>query len=535
MNLSVKTVLMAAALAGWSGNTQAQMNPKDKMAAALKAIQENYVDSIPEEKLTDAAINGMLQVLDPHSKYFNRDEAMQMQQAMSGSFTGIGINYVMQLDSVYVTQVIPEGPAEKKGLRAGDRIIAIDGSPLLGRHFSNYDIMTMLRGENETHVTLQVWRPASATSFPADITRGAIPDKSVRAAYMVTDKVGYLSLRIFNQTTRTEVDKALQRLKSAGMQSLILDLQGNGGGLVQEAIGVADEFLKKDQLVFYSVGNDHGKDYYYTGGMGQFMEGRLVVMIDQNTASASEILSGALQDWDRAVLVGRRSFGKGLMQKPATLADGSVLELTGARYFTPSGRSIQKPYHGAHYDDNVATRLASGELLNAGVIHFPDSLKYTTLVNKRIVYGGGGIMPDKYVAIDTLEYNGWLQDVSDAGLVNKAVFAYVDSCRNALQQAYPSFAAYQQHFTVPDAVLTEILSAAAKAGRPLQAGARARTCGLLAVEMKALMAAQLFGGNQYYIQVANTGNESFRQALDILSNDKAYGAYLPAVKANGKK
>lgn len=493
----------------------AQMNPKEKMAAALKTIQDNYVDSIPEERLSDAAIGGMLQVLDPHSRYFNREEAEQMHEAMSGSFTGIGIQYLMQQDTVFVTQVTPGGPAEQAGIMSGDGIVDIDGKNIKGQGFSNYDIMKMLRGEKGTNVTLKVWRHASTSLFTAQITRNAIADRSVKSAYMINGNTGYIGLRIFNQTTRKEIDSALQRLKSQGMKNLILDLQGNGGGLVQEAIGVADEFLKKDQMVFYSVGNDHGKDYYYTGGFGQFPEGRLVVLIDQNTASASEILSGALQDWDRAVLVGRRSFGKGLMQKGFGLPDGSVLELTGARYFTPSGRSIQKPYHGSRYDDNTATRLASGELLDPTMIHFPDSLAYTTLVSKRKVFGGGGIMPDKYIPIDTVEYSAWFQSLSGTGWINQTVFTYVNDKRAELKQQYAAFSDFQKSFTTPENLLIKA---------PLNPRARQ----ILSLEIKALIATQLYGNNQYYEQIVNGGNESFLQALAIISDAAMYTRYLDA-------
>jgi carboxyl-terminal processing protease len=530
-----KQAFISAALWGITAAAVAQMNPKEKMAAALKVIQENYVDSVAEEKLADAAVLGMLQQLDPHSRYFSREEGLQMREAMSGSFYGIGIQYVLQQDSVYITQVNPDGPAAARGLQPGDRIIAIDGKNITGGQINQLEIVRKLRGQKGTTVSLLVWRTSTAASFTAELTRAAIPDRSVKAAYMVNDTTGYIALRIFNQTTRNEVDQALAKLREQGMRNLVLDLQGNGGGYVEAAIGVADEFLQHDQLVFYSMGQDKGKDYYYTGGHGQFMSGKLVVLIDQNTASASEILSGALQDWDRAILVGRRSFGKGLMQKPWPLPDGSVLELTGARYYTPSGRSIQKPYHGAAYDDNAGTRLASGELLNASVVHFADSLKHITLVNKRTVYGGGGIMPDKYVPIDTVEYNGWLAKVSGAGFINKAVFDFMESNRAALQQQWPDFKAFLAQFTLPADVIDGVVANAQKAGWPLQSSVAARSRSLLAVEIKAQVAGQLYTGNDYYMQVLNTDNESYRTALDILSKPAVYNKYLPGVTRPVKK
>lgn len=530
-----KKALLSAALLGIAAGAAAQMDPKEKMAAALHAIQKNYVDSLPDEKLSDAAIAGMLQVLDPHSRYFSREEAEQMNQNMSGSFYGIGIQYVVEHDSVYITQVNPDGPAAARGLLEGDRIVAIDGNDITGGKLSQLEILHRLRGRKGSTVSLLVWRKASADTFTAELTRSAIPDRSVKSAYMVNDTTGYIALRIFNQTTRNEMDQALEKLKKQGLRNLILDLQGNGGGYVEAAIGVADEFLQRDQLVFYSVGQDKANNYYYTGGFGQFMNGKLVVLIDQNTASASEILSGALQDWDRAILVGRRSFGKGLMQKPVPLPDGSVLELTGARYYTPSGRSIQKPYHGATYSDNVNTRLASGELTNASVVHFADSLKHTTLVRKRTVYGGGGIMPDKYVPIDTVEYNGWLTAVAGAGLINKALFSFMDSNRTALQQQWPAFNTFLPRFTVPEEVIDQVVAGAQKAGLPLHPSSAARSRHLLAVEIKAQIAGQLYKGNDYYTQVLNTDNESYRMALDILSKPAVYNSLLPVIATPKKK
>ncbi|HJT73527.1 MAG TPA: S41 family peptidase, partial [Chitinophaga sp.] len=300
-----------AACIGMSFAARAQVNPKEKLAQALKAIQENYVDTMEDERLTDAAIRGMMKELDPHSRYFSREESIAMRQSMSGSFVGIGVQFMLEHDSLYVTQVIPGGPAEKAGLLAGDRILTIDNEPVTSIPEGNYGIMKKIRGQKGTTVSLAIQRKLTAGVINKEIERGTIPDRSVKAAYMVNSHTGYISLGIFNMTTRTEMDKAIQDLKKQGMESLILDLQGNGGGLVQAAIGVADEFLQKDQLVFYSMGKDKGKDYYYSGGFGNFMTGKLVVLIDQNTASASEILTGALQDWDRAVVVGRRSFGKG--------------------------------------------------------------------------------------------------------------------------------------------------------------------------------------------------------------------------------
>lgn len=506
--------LITMGLVGLSFSLKAQVNPKEKLWQTLKTIQGNYVDSLTDETLVNAAIAGMMRELDPHSRYFSGVESAQMQEAMKGKFAGIGIQFLVEKDTAYITQVISGGPAEKAGLQAGDRIISIDNIPVTGT--TNFEVMKKIRGEKGKPLTLVVRRRNNPADITKEIVRDVVADRSVRAAYMVNDSIGYISLRIFSETTRNEIDKAITDLQAKGMKSLILDLQGNGGGYVEAAIGVADEFLPKDKLVFYSVGRDKGKDYYYTGGFGRFTEGRLVVLIDQYTASASEILTGALQDWDRAAIVGRRSFGKGLMQRPVPVFDGSVLELTGARYYTPSGRSIQKPYHGSSYSDNVYTRLASGELTNEKVIHFPDSLKFTTLTGKRTVYGGGGIMPDRFIPLDTVEYNGWLQDVADHQLTGKITFDYLDTNRAKLLADYKDFKAFNQQYNVPDYLVQEVVGSAQAAGLPLLPGSKDRILPLLSLEIKGQLAAQLFAGNDYYLQVLNTDNGSFKEAMRLL-------------------
>lgn len=512
---------------------KAQVNPKEKLWQTLKSIQDNYVDSLSDDTLVDAAIAGMMSQLDPHSRYFSGQQASQMQEAMKGRYAGIGIEFMVEKDTVYVTQIINDGPADKAGLLAGDRILAIDHAPVTGS--TNFEVMKKIRGERGKPVTLLVHRKGSSEDIAKEIARDFIVDRSIRTAYMVNDSIGYIALRIFSETTRNEMDKALADLKARGMKSLILDLQGNGGGYVQAAIGVADEFLPKDKLVFYSMGRDKGKDYYYTGGFGQFMEGNLIVLIDQYTASASEILTGALQDWDRAVIVGRRSFGKGLMQRPVPVFDGSVLELTGARYYTPSDRSIQKPYHGITYDDNVYTRLASGELTDVNRIHFPDSLKYTTLVAKRTVYGGGGIMPDRFIPLDTVEYNGWLQHLSEHQISGKPTFDYLDSNRTSLLTTYHDFDSFNKDYQVPEYLVQQVVTAADAAGFPLRDAGKDRMLSLLSLDIKGLLARQLFTGSDYYLQVLNTDNTSFKAALQLLKQPDGVKGLLSPAKEQPEK
>ncbi|MDQ1090143.1 S41 family peptidase [Siphonobacter sp. SORGH_AS_1065] len=523
MNTTTCYLALALGLLTISG-VNAQVNPKEKFASALRAIEANYVDPTDDEQLTDAAIRAMIKELDPHSQYMSRKEAEAMNQAMSGNYAGIGIQYLMQNDSLFITQIVPEGPAEKAGLRAGDRIIAIDGQQLAGNGLSNLDIMKKIRGEKGQPISLTLVRRSSPDPLTVALTRGTIPNRSIRSYYMVDKTIGYISLGIFNTTTRSELDQALNALKAQGMKSLILDLQGNGGGYVQAAIGAADEFLNQEKLVFYSVPRDGGKDYYYTGGQGQFMTGNMVVLIDQSTASSSEILTGALQDWDRAVVVGQRSFGKGLMQKPVTLLDGSVLQLTGARYYTPAGRSIQKPYHGHAYEDNLTTRLKSGELTDAQNIHFPDSLKYKTLVGKRTVYGGGGIMPDVFVPIDTLEFSPYFQQLVGSGIISQIAFEYMDQNRATLQKQYPDFQSYEKNFQLP----ADLMERLAKMGITPKGNeaTQARLKTMAELHLKAQIASQLFGSNTYYQRMLNSENGSYLRAIAILKKPKQYEQYL---------
>jgi len=527
-------LLLAALSPIWMLQAQAQMNPKVKLQEALKLIQDNYVDPVQDEKLVDVAIKAMVSDLDPHSSYISREDAEAMNQSMSGSFAGIGITFAMISDSTFVTAVNPDGPALKAGLRQGDRIVGIDNQSIVGKGLKNQQVMMMLRGEKGKEVSLQIMRGGSGDPLLVKVMREQIADLSIRSSYMVNKEIGYISLGIFSGSTRREIDTALKTLKAQGMKKLILDLQGNGGGYVQSAIGVADEFLPKESLVFYSVGHDGGKDHYATGGFGQFMTGDLVVLIDESTASSSEIVTGSLQDWDRAVIIGRRSFGKGLMQKPVVMTDGSVLQLTGARYYTPSGRSIQKPYvkGKADYFDDFNRRLASGELKEPGHFNFPDSLKFSTLNNKKTVYGGGGIMPDRFVPIDTNVYSAWMNTLMNSGIATKAGFNYVQQHRAALLTKYPGFAAFNSGYEVEDALLDQILEQASVhfKGMPAKSDLAARKS--LKVEIKADIASLLYAGRDYMLQVRNGANEAFLTAVEVLQDQSQYNRLL---KGNGVK
>lgn len=519
-----KSTGLLVGIIGLCLSSQAQMNPKYKFEEALKLIQQNYVDQVNDEHLVDAAIKAMIADLDPHSRYTSREEAEAMSSAMSGSFAGIGIQFLKSNEQTFITIVNPDGPAMRAGIRVGDQIMGVDGESIVDKKWGNKEIMEKLRGEKGAPVVLDIQSPGSSDNKIITIVRENILEKSVREAYMVDQEIGYIALSIFNRTTRQEIDAALIKLKKQGMKKLILDLQSNGGGYVESAIGVVDEFLPKEKIVFYAVPNAGGKDYYFTGGYGQFYDGELVVLIDESTASSSEIVTGALQDWDRAVVIGRRSFGKGLMQKPVPLSDGSVMQLTGARYYTPSGRSIQKPYSKGKEDyfQDFNRRMASKELLEAGHVSFPDSLKYTTLANKRIVYGGGGIMPDRFVPIDTNVYSNWMAQLMNNGLVARGGFEFVQQNRMALLKAYPEFKDFNKRFVVPKDLHNQIVDAARKLSVSIPTDQAISAHQAIDVEFKAQVASLLYTGGDYMARIRNEANQSFDEALLVLRDEKLY-------------
>ena len=401
-----------------------------KLQLALYAISNLYVDSTSETKLVEDAIVGMLEKLDPHSTYTDPEETKEMTEPLQGNFDGIGIQFNMLTDTLYVIQVIPGGPSEKVGLMAGDRIIMVDDTLIAGVKMKNTDVMKRLRGPKNTEVRVKVLRGGVPDLIEFKITRGKIPVYSLDAAYMADKTTGYIKLNRFAASSADEFQEALEKLKKQGMKNLILDLQGNGGGYLNIAIDLADEFLGKDKLIVYTEGNKQPREEAKSSARGGFEEGRLVVLVDETSASASEILSGAVQDWDRGVVVGRRTFGKGLVQKPIPMPDGSMIRLTVARYYTPTGRSIQKPYNEGKekYYNDLYNRLVHGEFSQKDSIVFDENLKYQT-VDGRTVYGGGGIMPDVFVPADTTGVSRYLSDVTRTQFLYEYTFDFMDRHR----------------------------------------------------------------------------------------------------------
>lgn len=495
-----------------------------KLQLALYAISNLYVDSTSEPKLVEDAIVGMLEKLDPHSTYTDPEETKEMTEPLQGNFDGIGIQFNMLTDTLYVIQVIPGGPSEKVGLIAGDRIIMVDDTLIAGVKMKNTDIIKRLRGPKGTEVRVKVLRNNTPELIDFKIIRGKIPVYSLDAAYMADKKTGYIKLNRFAASSADEFREALEKLKKQGMENLILDLQGNGGGYLNIAIEIADEFLAKDKLIVYTEGNKQPREEAKSTAKGDFEEGRLIVLVDETSASASEILSGAVQDWDRGVIIGRRTFGKGLVQKPIPLPDGSMIRLTVSRYYTPTGRSIQKPYTNGgqeQYNHDLIDRYNRGELMSADSIHFPDSMKYNTLVTKRVVYGGGGIMPDVFIPVDTTRYTDYHRRIVATGLVNRVAMNYLDKHRNELNKKYPKFIQYKQNFQVNDDIMKELLALADEEKISFKEDEYNRSKPLIMLQIKALIARDLYEMSEYF-QIINDENESLKEALRIINNEKLY-------------
>jgi carboxyl-terminal processing protease len=495
-----------------------------KLSMALYAVASLYVDSADVTKLAEDAITGMLEKLDPHSNYLDPEETKEMTEPLQGNFDGIGIQFNMLTDTLYVIQVIAGGPSEKVGLLAGDRIVMVDDTLIAGVKMKNSDIQKRLRGPKGTEVKVKVLRRNNSQPVDFRITRGRIPVYSLDAVYMVDKQTGYIKLSRFAASSMDEFQTALTKLQDEGMKNLILDLQGNGGGYLNVAIDIADEFLDKGKLIVYTEGHSQPRDEATATDKGDFEQGRLVVMVDESSASASEILAGAVQDWDRGIIIGRRTFGKGLVQKPVPLPDGSMIRLTVSRYYTPTGRGIQKPYENGNsesYNHELSARYNHGELMSADSIHFPDSMKYNTLVSKRIVYGGGGIMPDIFIPIDTTTYTSYHRQLMASGLVNRIAMNYLDRNRDKLTATYPKIDKYKQSFDVPETIMQELTELATEEKITFDETDYNQSKDLIKLQIKALIARDLHDISDYY-QIINDENQSLKSAIRIINDDAAY-------------
>ncbi len=499
-----------------------------KFGRLLRLIDSYYVDSANVEKLTENAIIHLLGEMDPHSVYISEEDVKKMNEPLQGNFEGIGITFNIFKDTLLVTTTIPGGPSEKVGLRAGDRIIEVDGKNIAGTGLKNTDVMELLRGDKGTEVEITVLRRSADEPLDFKIIRDKIPIYSLDASYMLDDETGYIKLNKFSATTTDEFTDAITQLRqNKNFENLVLDLRGNGGGYLKTAIEISDQFLKDDELIVYTDGLNEPTREYEATSSGIFENGNLVVLIDEGSASASEIVAGAVQDWDRGLVMGRRSFGKGLVQKPYFLTDGSVVRLTTAHYYTPSGRSIQKPYEEGveEYRKDYLERLSAGELFSADSISFADSLKYKTLQNGRTVFGGGGIMPDIFIPMDTSSNFRYYNRLRRNQVVYNYVLDYVDKHRVELENNYPEFEKFYTDFEVTGAMVDTIVAKGEEEGIEKDEESLAFTLKDMKREIKALIARDLYTRDDFY-KILLSDDDAINKALEVIENQQEYNKIL---------
>lgn len=495
-----------------------------KMTEVLYNVARFYVDEPNTDELAAAAIVALLEELDPHSTYIPAEELKDAQMQINGSFVGIGVRFQLVKDTISIVATIPSGPSEKLGMLPGDQIVQVDGQNVAGIGIKNDQVRQKLMGDLGTKVKVTVSRKGKLLDF--NITRDKIPVFSVDAAYMIDQEIGYIKLNSFSKTTVQEVQNALLSLKEQGMKSLIFDLQGNGGGLLDAAHKLADEFLSGNKLIVYSEGRAQPRYDLNAGKKGLFESGQLIVLTDEYSASASEILAGAIQDWDRGLIVGRRTFGKGLVQRPMPLSDGSEIRLTIARYYTPTGRHIQKPYQDTEtYRKDLNQRYLNGEFFLKDSIKVPDSLVFKTLQTKRTVYGGGGIMPDVFVALDTTESSIYFSKLIQGGHINSFAFKYINANRTALKEQYPNITSFRNNFSCDKVFMDEFIAYVAQEDPKLLFDEKEYAISekVIQLRLKSVLAQDLWGTNEMF-QIYNETNEILQQAITIFKA-KQYNNY----------
>jgi carboxyl-terminal processing protease len=498
-----------------------------KFGRLLRLIDGYYVDTTNIDALTEKAVVKVLSELDPHSTYISKEEVEKMNEPLKGNFEGIGISFNIFKDTLMVTTTISGGPSEKVGLRAGDRIVDVDGKNIAGIGLKNSDVFDLLRGDKGTRVDLKVLRKEVAGLLDFTIIRDKIPIFSIDASYMLDESTGYIKLNKFAATSTDEFLAAMKELKKQNIKNLVFDLRGNTGGYLKTAIEISDQFLGDRSLVVYTEGTNDPKREYKASSRGTFEKGNLVILIDESSASASEIVSGAIQDWDRGVIIGRRSFGKGLVQKPFFLTDGSMVRLTTAHYYTPSGRCIQKSYKDGlkEYRQDYIHRMENGEMFNADSIKFDESQKFNTLVNGRTVFGGGGIMPDIFIPMDTSAHYQYINKLRRKSVIYNYVLDYIDSNRNKLQKQYSNFNQFNKKFEVTSEMIDDVVKRGEKEKIEKDEESLAFSLSDMKKEIKAIIARDLFSRNDFY-KVIFEDDEAILKALEVLENQKSYNSYL---------
>ncbi len=492
-----------------------------KLEMAEQAIKSMYVDTVNEQKLVEDAIRGMVEKLDPHSSYTDAKETKAMNEPLQGDFEGIGVQFSIVEDTLVVISPTSNGPSEKVGILPGDRIVSVNDTAIAGVKMAQSEIMKRLRGKKGTKVNLAVVRPGVDGLLRFTVVRDKIPVKTLQAAYMITPTVGYVRFSSFGRKTYNELTEAINKLRRQGMTDLLLDLRDNGGGYLEVAVAIANEFLHKGDMIVYTEGRTVRRHDYTANGLGVYKKERVVVLVNELSASASEIVAGAIQDNDRGFIVGRRTFGKGLVQRPVVLPDESMIRLTVAHYYTPSGRCIQKPYTKGDLKDyqmDFENRLKHGELTNQDSIHFADSLRYYTLKLHRPVYGGGGIMPDYFVPLDTTQYTPFHRQLAAKNVILPAHFRYLDANRKQLKEKYKEFDSFLKDYNVPDQLVADIVKdGEAKGVKPKDEAEYDRTVPYLKRQLKALTARDLWDMQEYF-HVINSDDETVTKALSVIAS-----------------
>ncbi|MCI6416063.1 MAG: S41 family peptidase [Bacteroidales bacterium] len=579
--------IQAFSLFAQKGNEDVLKMSNIKATQTLGMIDYFYVDTTDLNRICEKGIEAMLKELDPHSVFIDKDEVAKMNEPLVGNFDGIGVSFQLLDDTIHVVDVISGGPSEKVGVLAGDKIVKVDDMPATGDTIKNDWVFKHLRGKKGTKVSVSVIRGKSKTPIVFEIKRDKIPINSIDTWFMIDKEIGYIRLNRFAQSSNEEMVQAITELQSEGMQSLILDLRGNGGGYLNVAVDICDQFLSGDKLIAYTKGAKSPRQELKAQKKGLFEQGRLVIMVDESSASASEILSGAVQDWDRGVIVGRRTFGKGLVQRPFDMYDGSQIRLTTSRYYTPSGRCIQKPYDAGveEYQMDYYNRLSHGELLSADSVHFADSLRCFTSGN-RLVYGGGGIMPDVFVPIDTMRASDYMINLRSKGLFNSFALNWTEEnreqflkkaptydkfskeyekmnvlsefekyaeqegvSRNAIKKewvnimvsdylkkemsdstarSYESYSDYAESLISDDKMLKEIMQKAKEEDKKNDL-INKESDKYIASTIKALIARNLYGVKYYYMTTFENDRE-LKEAIDVLKDNKKYNSILKAQK-----
>ncbi len=492
---------------------------ENKVSSALHYIDQNYVDTVDMSELEKEALVSVLSELDPHSQYIPAEAFNEMNDALQGNFEGIGVQFRIERDTVVVISAISGGPSEKVGIKGGDRIVTVDGDTIAGVEISNEEVISKLKGERGTKVKVGVFRRGVDELLHFTITRDVIPTYSVDIAFVPEDSTGYIKLSKFSATTYQEMKQALNDLQQQGINKLILDLRGNSGGYLQAAINLSDEFLKNEKLIVYTEGKNRPRKYAYATGQGSFEEKPLAILIDEGSASASEIVAGAIQDNDRGVIVGRRSFGKGLVQEQVRFNDKSALRLTVARYYTPTGRSIQRPYSNGkkEYYHDLYERWSNGEMVSADSIHFNDSLIYTTPMGDT-VYGGGGIMPDVFVSVEKEQTSEYSRKLLQKGLYYRFAFDYVDQNREALE-AYENADLFVEGYQITDQQMNSFFEKAINQGVEKPANLTNQEVKEIKTLLKALIGRNLFDNEGFYPVYLKT-DAIYKEAIEALNSDK---------------